>query len=416
MKYDVLVIGAGAAGIAAAVAAADSGLKTAIIERYGFVGGLASSAMVGTVCGLYFRDEHKQQFAVQGFARRFAERLIRLDGYPVVGFDRGLHFLPYRINSFQRLGSEILTAAGVDVYLHTQLIKVTTSGDRITSAGLQTGAEHWRIAPATVLDCSGQAMISIQAGLPVYEQQYYQYGAIVIQVSGLPDLDERLLMLNLIRSIKRGIHDQQLQTSCERLSIVPGTLANGIALLKLGLTTAFDSDKATLTEYELNARQQCYAIIDYLNQQDEDFKNLNIIAMPTQVGIRSGPRPVGLQCLEERQVLNAEKPCDGVAIGTWPIELWSEQRKPVMKYFASGDYYLIPAGALVSADLDNLFFAGRGFSAAETAMASARVIGTCLSSGYAAGKLASVYLQKGDWRCGIQTIQRTQVWSNLANT
>lgn len=414
MKYDIAIIGAGASGIAAAVAAAESGLKTVLVERYGFIGGLASSAMVGTVCGLYFRNEYESRFAVQGFARRFAQQLMRLDGFATERFDRGLHFLPYRIGSFHRSGYYELKKAGVDIILHTRVSSVQIQKDRIVSLGLQFGAETNWLGCNAMVDCSGESLVPLLAGLPVLVETKYQSGALVFQVAGLPALEPGQLALHLIRCVKRGIQRHHLDEHCDRLSIVPGSLEKGIALFKLGLKQPFNPEKEALTSYELEARSRCFDIVKYLSKDEKDFKSLAIINMPTQIGIRSGPRPVGLQQLEENSVLQALKPADGVAIGAWPVELWGEERKPAMKYFHFDDYYLIPAGALVSAHIENLFFAGRGFSASELAMASARVIGTCLGSGYAAGKLAATYVQTADWNVAIPSIQQAQVWSGFA--
>jgi hypothetical protein len=80
-----------------------------------------------------------------------------------------------------------------------------------------------------------------------------------------------------------------------------------------------------------------------------------------------------------------------------------------MSYFKMDDYYLIPAGALVSKHLKNLFFAGKAMSATERAIASARVIGTCFSSGYAAGMLAAEFSQNNSWQTVIQSIRNKQV-------
>jgi len=85
-----------------------------------------------------------------------------------------------------------------------------------------------------------------------------------------------------------------------------------------------------------------------------------------------------------------------------------------MSYFKVNDYYLIPAGALVSKHLNNLFFGGRTISATERAIASARVIGTCLSTGYAAGVLAAEFAREGVWKTAIEKIRAKQVFVEAA--
>ena len=93
--------------------------------------------------------------------------------------------------------------------------------------------------------------------------------------------------------------------------------------------------------------------------------------------------------LTQQDVLSAKKFDTGIANGAWPIEFWEPSKKVKMNYFAENDFYQIPADCLVSPKMNNLFFAGRNISADNQAIASARVIGTCLQTGYAAGKLAA---------------------------
>ena len=177
--------------------------------------------------------------------------------------------------------------------------------------------------------------------------------------------------------------------------------------MKLGMP--FASEKNTQTDYEHLARSRAVEIIQYLKGADESLQSLAITSMATQVGIRSGRRPVGQIVLNEDDVLECKKPADGVAIGAWPVEYWGKERLPEMKYFDANDHYEIPAGALVSSGLDNLFFAGRGLSATEYAIASARVIGTCLGTGYAAGMLAASQARQRAWENAIKPIRKKQI-------
>src|SRR5579862_1887114 len=101
---DVLVIGGGTAGIAAATAAGRAGARTILLEQYGFLGGLASAAWVGTICGLYLRDT-KGTEAVPvsgGFPQEFASRLQTGSGAKPLRADSGLWVLPYHPLDFAR--------------------------------------------------------------------------------------------------------------------------------------------------------------------------------------------------------------------------------------------------------------------------------------------------------------------------
>lgn len=410
VKCDIAIIGAGAAGIASAVAAAESGLNVILVEKNGFTGGIASAAMVGTLCGLYYRSTDQPRFAVQGFARKFAKGIMAKSNTQVETFAQGLAFLPYQIHTFHQQAVEQLHQAGVQLLLQSQLNQVLVKEKSIIELGVISAGRSFSVYPKAVVDCSGNAQVSILAGLEMIEQSQYQSSAFVFQVSGLPQMEPRILSLNIIRWIRRGIDYGELDQDCERLSIIPGTMDQGHGLFKLGLPAASNQQALILTDYELTARLRSVQIIDYLKRTEHLLKDLVITMMAVEVGIRSGSRSQGIEVLEESHILACAKPDDGVAIGVWPIEYWGKHRKPEMTYFNFDDYYLIPAGTLISKHLDNLFFAGKAMSATERAIASARVIGTCLGTGYASGMLATETIKKGSWQTAIEKIRQKQVF------
>ncbi len=406
LSCDVAVVGAGAAGIAAAVAAADAGADVVLIERYGFVGGLATTAMVGTICGLFYRSQRQACYAVQGFARDFAEAVHAGSQTRIATFGEGLHFLPYCPTVFQQEALRRLKAARVRLYLHSVLTGATAQQHIIQRLNFQSAGAGFAITPKAVVDCTGNAQVSLLLGLERIEQSAYQAGALVFRVSGLPALTPETLSLNLIRWLKQAVNEGALPPQCERLSLVPGTFNNGTALFKLGMSWLFQDSLACLTDYEIEARGLAVAIIGYLSRHQALLAPMVITTMATEIGLRSGARAYGLAVLTEQQVLSCAKPDDGVAIGVWPIEYWGQARKPELRYFAFEDSYWISANTLVSRAVHNLFFAGRGLSATEWAMASARVIGTCLNTGYAAGGLASAYALSSNWQTAIKRIQK----------
>ncbi|MCK5666267.1 MAG: FAD-dependent oxidoreductase, partial [Thiotrichaceae bacterium] len=324
----------------------------------------------------------------------------------------GLYFLPYQLNVFHQIASAQLLKAGVKLLLNTTLKTVQLSAGQVVELGLYSNTGLISLTPETVIDCSGNAQVSTLAGLEVIKQQYYQSAAFVFQVNGLPQqLKQDVLSLNFIRWIKRGIDKGDLHKDCDRLSIIPGTVNDGVGLLKLGLPGFLGDDAEKLAEYELMAHSRSEEIIAFLSRSEPLLKHVVITKMAAKGGVRSGVRSQGLEVLDQQQVLACEKSDKGIAIGSWPIEYWGRRRMPEMDYFRENDCYLIPAPTLVSQYVKNLFFAGRAISATERAIASARVIGTCLSTGYAAGMLAAELVKKGEWHSAIVKIRRTQVFA-----
>lgn len=390
MTYDVVVIGAGSAGIAAAVAAADAGAQVLVLEAYGFAGGQATSALVGTLCGLHHRGGDAPRTVYGGFPGKFGQLLATASNTEPVCFDRDLWFLPYDPAAFQQLADQVLCQRKeISMSFHTTLSDVKISNGHLSELTTVSRAGRTVHHPNAVVDASGEAMVSVLAELPLQPKEPPQTGAVVFGLGGLPDIGLHALHLSMGTRIHQACDSGTLPSHCRRVSIVPGTLKSGTALIKLGLPHPPSSSPGAL---EVLARDAIRQVLDLLRQTPE-FHGLSLTQTAAQCGIRSGSRPVGAVTLRGENVLQALTPPESVVQGAWPVEFWTEAPKPEMHYLEKGATYGIPAGALESGEVENLFFAGRALSADETAAASARVLGTCLATGTAAGTLAAAYTQ-----------------------
>jgi hypothetical protein len=386
---DVLVVGGGSAGVAAAVAAAGAGASVVLLEKNAYPGGKATAAYVGTVCGLYYRSEDPvARYVSDGFSRHFAEQLQAASGTAPYFYKNGLHFLPYRRFAFIQVCDGLLQKNKVTSCFHGHLTQVKKEGDCIVEASAFIHNRPIVFYPKTIIDTAGEAVVSRLAGLDIFEDEAYQASAQVFCMAGIGTDDAQVLGLSLLRCIQKGISDGIYPKEYERLSVVPGSLKAGRAAFKLGLPLALDNDPAQVAHLEWFARKAVGSIEVFLRAKNDLFKNAWLTMVAPEVGIRTGPRNVGQVVLQKEDVMSCRKAGDAVARGAWPIEYWPPGQNPRMEYFALDDYYDIPAGALRSAFLKNLFFAGRNISASEEAVASARVIGTCLEMGFAAGRMA----------------------------
>jgi hypothetical protein len=388
---DVLVVGGGSAGVAAGVTAARRGASVALIEKYGFLGGMATAAQVGTICGAFYRSARGPRYIESAFVQEFCGGIERRSATRPQTFAEHLWFLPYSHFYFRRLCDDMCRAAGVQVHLHATVCGVVREERRIGIVQVIAGSELFEFHCREIVDASGQAVVSILAGdeiMPVTGDRY-QAGALVFSLSGLVDPDPAVFGLGILKEMSLAVSAGQLPMECARLSVLPGSVAGDTATFKLTIPEISRAGSESLTEAEVRSRELLEAILSHLRSRVKGFAGARVTDLASQVGIRTAPRAFGRAVLTEDDVLGAVKCPDTAASGVWPIEEWGDWKGARLTYFRIEDHYDIPLEAIVSRDTDNLLLVGKNLSATERAVASARVIGTCLALGESAGRVAA---------------------------
>ena len=406
LEPDVLVIGAGMAGITAAISASEAGASTTLIDRAPYPGGLATASMVGTFCGLYLRSQQPGQWAFKGPARTLAEDIASASGTRAVSWKHGLCFLPYAPRSLRSFLEQRLAESQVDYVPDCRVDAIEATERRLHEIRARGQAAAMTIRPGCIVDASGFALTHELAGLPMMAAVKHQAAALSFVLSGLPDAGETL-PLQIITAIHRGVQAGRIPPEARRISISPGAMDKGTGLFKFGIAPV--SLTADLERLKVETEDILHNVIRALRKEEPHFRDIALLETASAIGVRTGCRPIGKALLTDRAVRGAQKPDDGIAAGAWPIEFWDTADRPEMGYFDENDYYLIPAGSLISAHADNLFFAGRNLYAEDRAHASARVIGTCMQMGLASGVMASYAVQGKTLPAAIETIRALQL-------
>ncbi len=412
ISCDVLVIGGGAAGVAAATAAGRAGARVLLLERYGFLGGLATTAQVGTICGLYLRDTTGAEATPVsgGFAQEFAGRLQRAaDTKPIPVMNTGLWVLPYSPPAFASVADAIVRESGnVTLVLHATVAEAQAEGPRLNQVRALAWNEPLLFHPNTVVDCTGEATAAALAGANTENGAADQAPALVFVLENVdPSLAQRGL-LEVRRELHRAVESGALPALCERLSLVPGTGAHGRLAFKLSLLPA-NPDRMLwqqVTDWEREARALLEPLRQFLVENIPSCRDARLDSIAPQLGVRSGRRILGRARLSDEDVLGTRKSPLGIARGCWPMERWTDSPRPEMTYFSEHDCYDIPLDCLRPVELDNVFVAGRCLSATTGAMTSARVIGTALATGWAAGTAAAFQASDRTVNDTVTTIRR----------
>jgi FAD dependent oxidoreductase len=396
LSYDVVVVGGGAAGLAAAVAAAAAGARTALVERYGFLGGMATAGMVSTICGLYATSSAGDPEPLnEGVALTVARRLQAMPGCdkPI---RRGRTFvLPYTPFAFACLADEMTAEAPrLDVYLHAYLVGLGTAAGRIEALRVATWERQLELVPRAVVDASGDALVAHLAGAAT-ETAAVRERQLPSLVFALQQVDGQALgpggRLGLLRALVAAERGGLLPPGASNLTLgpspQPGEVICKLALTGIGEMVSERRDLLTIAEQE--GRRRALALIAYLRTMPA-FARAFVSHTAAQVGVRESRRVVGRYQLTREDVLAGRRFEDAVARASWPIELWDEGCLGARyEYLDDGQTYDIPLRSLQARDVDGLFVAGRCMSATHEALGSARVIGTCLATGAAVGMAAA---------------------------
>jgi hypothetical protein len=409
----VAIVGAGSAGIAAAVGAARAGAHVHLIEGTSRLGGSATNARVGTVCGLSRCGADLSaapEFDAPGFAREFSIRLAELSGTHLVRNAAGLTYLPYVPEAFEAVATETLSSLDDRITIIIQ--KRVTSMQRTSSGDaflLEVGGA--KIRAQAVVDCSGDAVVSRQLGLSVHVPTPYQAGALVFELCGLPPLNEVELSFLIRKTLREGAIGGALPERCSYVSIVPGSLRGSSAAFKLGTRAPQPETDGANSEsaIEREAHEGLEILVRYLVSSGEPLHRVALGGVAASLGVRSGYRGDGRGVLSEQDLTLSRRCLDGIALGFWPAERWDTPVRPELTYPAQGLHYEIPLAALCSRELPGVYFAGRCISATDQAIASARVMGTCLLTGYAAGRAAVGYLRGESTERVVSAIRAEQV-------
>lgn len=382
LSTDVLVVGAGVSGIAAAVAAAEEGAKVILLDKNETPGGNAIHSNVGTICGAYYAKKENQEF--QPVSHPFVQRVLAgINARPML-YHQDLVVVPYQVDLLSRYLSGLIEESGVEYHPNSEVIGVKRVGTALNQVVMKQNGEQRTVGAKAFVDCSGHGVLSDLAGLDMLKSEQYQKASQVFRVDRVGTRDEFSANFAIRKAILGA------ESRIKHISVVPGSLAGGYADIKFTLPVVVTDDMDLKGLNELG-KELVTEVIELLMKNVESFCEAKLERIYPEVGVRVLKRPKGKYVLTEEDVRSGRKSDEQTKIeGTWPIEEWIKEERVSLTPIDLGSSYEIPLDCLRSSHAENLFFGGKGISATDRAIASARVIGTCLQTGFMAGKLAAL--------------------------
>jgi hypothetical protein len=420
---DVLVVGGGPAGLGAALGAAGAGADVVLAERYGFLGGNATVALVMPLMSFHTQglagpardevrllptDHGEGEPVVAGALWTLLERLVAAGGAVWPSPETG-YVVPFDPEDFKLVALDLLDDAGVRFLFHA-LASGVAPGPGSLRVVFETKSGPLVIDAQVVVDCTGDGDVAAAAGAryelgraddalvqpmtlmfrmvefehPGFEAYIREHPEQWRGVHGLWDLIEQATRAGELRLPREDIlffatpHDREVSVNSTRVTDVPGT------------------DVWDLTRAEWESRRQMREIVRFLRRRVPGFELAYAAQSGVAVGVRETRRVLGEYVLTGDDVLAARRFPDAIARGSYPIDIHNPTGSgTTLKRLPPGEAYDIPLRCLLPRRTERLLVAGRCISGTHEAHSSYRVMPIAMATGQAAGVCAALATKAG---------------------
>ena len=411
-KYtDVLVLGSGPAGFAAAYAAAKNGATVTLVEQCGDVGGISTAGLMSHWTGrcgspIYLQLLQRSADLNEGERKGKITKYIDPD-------------------KLKTLYLEMLTEVGVEIMLYTFAMDAICDGDKVLGATVVNKSGKTDIYAKVTIDASGDGDIAARAGAAFImgreTDHKMQPATLMFKVGGV-DYDRAVFLGSFESTYEteqgelQALAKQHIPYPAGHIltyrTTLPGVVTcNMTNALDIDGTNAQDLTKATLT-----CRKQMDAIIKYLRKFVPGYENCFIISSASLIGVRETRHFNGKYTLTEQDIMEAKLFEDYVVKDAYfnfdvhNITGSGLDKTGVQKHFSQEAGYSIPYGCLLPENKENLLLCGRNISGTHIAHSNFRAMPICVGTGEAAGTAAAIAVEQN---CALTDISAAEIRSRI---
>ena len=375
-EADVLVVGGGPAGLAAAIASARNGAKTTLVEQFGYLGGTATASLMACINGFRNQVEPDETQTVRGIAEEIILKLKELDGLGKSPYEQkeyptepGQLTYSYAIDTekFKFVTLKMCVEAGVDVMFHTYFCESIVEQGALRGVIVENKSGRQALMARVVVDASGDADVAARAGAPFWQTRGKEAPRLRDSIMYRVAFGERR---------PEGVFECDLGSS----AVVWGPWIEAI--------DGTDADQ--LSKGEVEARLRIYE--DFAEKQAEhpELADARIVETPPLLGIRQTRFVEGEYKLTAEDAISGRRFEDVVAISSAPIIHYYGYRR-----YLEHEGYDIPYRCLVPKKIESLLVAGRCISSEQQPYESHRSMAPIMAIGEAAGTAAALCCASG---------------------
>jgi len=408
-EVDVVVCGGGPAGVGAALAAARSGASTLTVENQICLGGMATAGMVNRL-GPYHDQE---KIILGGIPKEILDALVdrgqamepEICPVNLRAIERGLsspYWLVFDPEGMKRVLDEKMQEAGVRVLFDTRVVEPIMDDDVIQGVIIESKSGRFAVLARQVIDATGDADVAARAGVP------FRMGRDGDKLMQPFTLFFKCLKMDWRKTI-RYVHEH----AAELREKVKEKVGTGFIL---GGTDSYFHDEETyfnclhehgvdgtqvddISRAAMELRRKMWANTEVLKEHVPGAEKISVITSASAMGVRESRRIVGKYTLTIDDVVSARQFDDQVYRYACFVDIHAPKggEKPEHggRDPGSGKSYGVPYRCLVPKKVENLLVAGRCLSATHEALASVRMMPSCMAMGQAAGTAAALAVEHG---------------------
>lgn len=381
-EYDVVVAGAGPAGVCAAIAAARNGAKTLLIERYGFLGGMWSAGFIIPL----FDFENKHYIVTE-----IVDELKARGGWG------GYYDIAFDFEIMKKLLDDMVTQRGAQILFHTFLAGAYCEGEDVKGVFIQNKSGRSLVKAKVVIDCTGDGDIAASAGVPFTMGR--ESDNLCQPVTCMFMLGNIEYMQPHYYSIRDAVIEASkacgipFEFSYKRPFVLQLPNCKRCVVMWNHVRKKPPTDAVAFSEAELESREEIHRIFDYIKKNVPMFKDVELIAIAPQTGVRESRHIHGLYTLETDECVHGAQFEDGICDVAFSMDLHLPDKDEQENIHLEAPYQ-IPYRCLVPVNRNGLLVAGRCISGTYETNGSYRVTGDCMATGQAAGAAAALAVKQ----------------------